>query len=56
MRPVDSKIADMWTQRTWVRVRQQVEEPVYKTILASTPNFMHHVEVQLRAAIEHLIN
>lgn len=55
MKSVETKIADMWTRGTWARVRRQVEEPVYNTILASTPNFMHHVEVQLHAAIEILI-
>ena len=55
MKSVATKIADMWTRGTWVRVRRHVEEPVYNTILASTPNFMHHVEDQVAWAIQSLI-
>ncbi len=53
--PVAIQIGDMWTRGVWVRVRQQVAEPVRNAALATIPDFMHHVEDQLQNAIEKLI-
>jgi len=55
MKPVNVRLTNLWARDTWPGIRRKISDPVCKAVLASTPNFMHHVEGQLRAAIETLI-